>query len=180
MKRITALVLFVFSIISCSFAETEGIFVPSFQVYMDSFTSVLEELNEEFYEDLREDCFADGLWVGHADSWRTYDYYSGLAITIDEGNGFLEDISIEISKDKMEKYEEEFKDIILSAARSVLVNPGDSFDQSFFDNIWYDYTMDSPAGYLTMYYNCGVYRFALTKSSSGISFSINLSVYEVE
>lgn len=171
-----ALILF-----CCSFAVAdEGCYVPSYKAFMDSFVSKVALIDEELSRSIIEKCFIDGEWI--APDLRVTSWYSRTGIYFDfsEGYGFLDDIDIEISKDNFKDNEDAFKQIIFAAATSIIADADEAFEQSFFDNIYYEYTKASPAGYIVMSWHCGVYCFSLTKSSSDITFTIDLSVYEAK
>lgn len=148
---------------------------------MNAFVPKVEAINSDYAAEIREECFVDGKWVEPSTA-NNYIYYYYLAtdIRIFEGNGFLDDIYIDLPKAHIGKEEDIFKQLILASATSIIPDADEEFEQSFFNNIYYDYAKESPAGYISMYWNCGVYCFTFTKSSSGLQLSIDLSVYERE
>lgn len=183
MKKLIASVTVFLLLFSCSaFAsadETAGVFVPNFQSFMNSFVPKVEAFNPDYAAEIREECFVDGKWVEPSSS-NNYIYYYYLAtdVRIREGNGFLDALYIDLPKDHIGKEEDIFKQLILAAATSIIPNSDAEFEQSLFENLYYNYVKESPAGYITMYWNCGVYCFSFSKSSSGYSLSITLSVYD--
>ena len=178
MKRfLVCFVALITVLCSCAIAD-DGCYVPSYKTFMDAFVSKATVIESDLAEAIREECFVNGEWEENEYSLTSYDSGSRIYFDFDKGNGFLNSFSMKISKDKIGKYEEVFKSLMLAAATSIITDADEAFEQSFFDNIYYEYTMDSPAGYISMYWNCGVYLFDITKSSGDIDFDISLSVYE--
>lgn len=184
MKRFFALLvvlLVAVPCIPCALAD-DGVYVPSYRSFMESFTGQIKNINNDLYQAIVEDCFVDGQWIEPTNS--SYNKVSCYTVPVDlriyEGNGFPKDIYITIPREKLETDEELFKDIILAVGTSVITNADDKFKETFFDNLYYDYALNSPAGYISMYWNCGVYLFNTTKSSREIQCVISLSVYEAE
>ena len=180
LKRIVVFMLSMLLIVPVAYAnETEGIFVPNFQAFMSAFVPKVESIHPDFAAKIREQCFVDGRWLEPS----TYDhgisyYHIATDMRIRESNGFLYDISIELPKNYIDKKEEDiFKQFILAASTSIIFDADEEFEQAFFDNIHYDYAKESPAGYISLHWHCGVYSFNLVKSSSGLELTISLSLY---
>lgn len=180
MKRFFSILIVLVLLSTCAFAD-DGVYVPSYRAFMESFTEQVKDINSDLYEAILEDCFADGEWKEPSkySSNRLYCFTVAPSLTIYEGNNFLDRISIKITRDKYEENKELFKSLILASATSIIPNADEAFKQTLFDNLYYDYVLDSPAGYITMYWNCGVYLFQFNKSSSDFTFEISLSLYEV-
>lgn len=162
---------------SCAVAD-DGFYVPSYKTFMDAFVSKATLIESYLAEAVLEECYVDGVWGENEYRITSYDSRSRIYLDFDKGNGFLNSFTMEISKDQLKNFEDTFKGLMLAAATSIIVDADEAFEKSFFDNIYYDYAVKSPAGYITMYWNCGVYLFKVTKSSSDITFGIDLSVYE--
>ena len=171
MKKFICIILTMLLFGCSSACAEEGVFVPYFNVFMDRFSQQVKEIDPVVYEYMMEDFWEDNAWVIPEYS---FSFSSRKPVLdFDEGNGFLDRAQITINKDYFDENEEVFKELILAAATSICnANP-----ETFFDDIYFDYVVDSPAGYISMYYNCDVYRFVLTKSSSEIELEISLSVY---
>lgn len=185
MKKLLAAVTAFLLLFSCAtFAsadETEGVFVPTYQAFMNAFVQKIEIINADYADAIREECFVDGKWVEPSSSYGDiYYYYLATDLRIREGNGFLNYLYIDLPKDHIGKEEDVFKQFILAAATSIIPDADEEFKQTFFESIYYDYAKESPAGYISMYWNCGVYCFGFSKSSSGLQLSISLSVTEHE
>lgn len=178
MKRfLVCFVALITVLCSCAIAD-DGCYVPSYKTFMGAFVSKATVIESDLAEAILEKCFVNGIWEENEYSLTSYDSGSRIYFDFDKGNGFLNSFTMEISKDKIGKYEEVFKELMLAAATSIITDADEAFEQSFFDNIFYEYTKESPAGYITMYWNCGVYLFKVNKSSGDITFEISLSVYE--
>lgn len=183
MKKLLAAVAAVVLLLACSpFASAEepaGVFVPSFQTFMDAFVPKVEAIDPDYAAKIREECFVDGKWVEPATSSNNiYYYYLATKARFNEGHGFLNYIYIDLPKDHIDKEEDIFKQLILAAATSLITDAGEDFKKSLFENLYYDYAKESPADYISMDWQCGVYKFDFTKSSSGLQFSMTLSVYD--
>lgn len=185
MKRLLASLITLILLLACTSLataeESKGVFVPTYEVFIEKFASKVKTISPIMHEAIVEDCYIDGKWQAPSNyDNRIWDFYSAPIITIYTGNGFLESIRIKLAKSDLKKEEGFFKDLMLAAATSIITDADEEFVSNFFDNIYYDYTINSPAGYISMYWNCGVYLFDFTKSSSDLEFEISLSVYEVE
>lgn len=174
MKRIICFVLVFVSLCSLAFAE-DGVFVPSYSVFMDRLSEKLEVTNSELSEKFVAKYKQGGEWIS-PDS-RVYLSGNKPMVKVRGKAGFLDSFRVEQAKDYLSSYETEFKQLILDGATSICV---DINTETLFDDIYYDYVVDSPAGYISMYYNSGVYVFNLAKSSSDITFEIYLSLYEAQ
>lgn len=170
MKKFFCILLVSLSLCSFAFAE-DGVFVPSFNAFMDRFSAQVQTIDHAVYDSMME-----AFWVDNA--WFIPEYNFAFSsrkpvLDFDEGNGFLDSAKVTISKDYFSENKEIFKSLMLAAATSICeVN-----QETFFDDIYFDYVVESPAGYISMYYNNGVYLFNLTKTSRDIELEISLSVY---
>lgn len=172
MKKIICIVLVLISLCTLAIAQ-DGVFVPSYSVFMDRFFEKLittdEELSEKFFSKYKQ----GNEWIS-PDS-RVYISGSKPMVKVRGKAGFLDSFRIEQNKDYFSQNEATFKQLIIDGATSICT---DINTETLFDDIYYQYVIDSPAGYISMYHNCGVYVFNLTKSSSDITFEIYLSLYE--
>lgn len=180
MKRLFALLTAFVCLSLCvpiaSADESEGVFVPTYKVFMESFTEKVQTIDSGLAEAIRNDCFVDGKWTSPKYDWVQY-YYISTDVRIYEGSNFLDSIYITIPKYALEE-EQLFKNLIIAAATSIYPAADLEFEQSLFDNIRYDYVKESPAGYITMYWNCGVYAFMFGKMGDEYQFNISLSTYD--
>ena len=181
MKRFLAMLFAIVLFASCAYAE-DGVYVPSYNAFMESFAGKIKDIDSDLWEAIHKDCFVDGQWIApnNNSANRVYCFTASPELRIYEGNNFLNMLYISIPKDKLEKDEALFKDLILAVATSIVPNADAEFERTLFDNLYYDYALSSPAGYIVMYWNCGVYLFQITKMSNEIEFEVSLSVYEVE
>lgn len=182
LKRIVAFLLSMLLIVPVASAdEQEGVFVPNYKAFMESFTVKVELIDSGLAEAIRKDCYVEDKWCSPSDSINRVWYWDiAPELRIYESSDFLSHIYITIKKDEMEEGEDAFKELVLAAATSIIPTADAEFEQKLFENLYYDYVKDSPAGYITMYWNCGVYLFEFNKSSDEYSFEISLSLYEVE
>lgn len=170
MRKFVCILLVALSLCSLALAE-DGVFVPSFNVFMDRFSTQVQTIDHAVYDSVME-----AFWVDNA--WFIPEYNFAFSsrkpkIDLNEVNGFLKSAKITISKDYFEENKEIFKALMLAAATSICeVN-----QETFYEDIYFDYVVESPAGYISMYYNSGVYLFDLTKSSRDMELEISLSLY---
>ena len=176
MKKLLAAVTAFLLLFSCAtFAsadETEGVFVPTYQAFMNAFVPKIEIINADYADAIREECFVDGKWVEPSSSYGDiYYYYLATDLRIREGNGFLNYLYIDLPKDHIGKEEDVFKQLILAAATSIIPDADEEFKQTFFESIYYDYAK---------IYQCiyGLYdfiiedRFNLNNKNNEIIFDI--------
>ena len=159
--------------------QINGVFVPDFQYFMETFFHHSQHVDREMSEDILENCKDGDKWIEH-EGFFLYGGYDGITIRIVEGNGYLDIVKITIDKKKYKGQEDNFKAYVRAAARGLLPHESDMFFGRFFESINYDYVLESPAGYISMYTNYGVYLVTLTKSSSEISVEFSLSLYQPE
>ena len=157
----------------------EGVYVPSFNEFMNTFFAGITGIDQKLAWEIEEECKGEGEWKNHELNY-VYADYKKPKLTIKEGNNYLKSIKVTIDSEYFEAAKYEFKEIILLAARAILPHENDTFFDEFFETIHFDYTMDSPAGYITMYTNCDVYLISLNKSSGERSCEISLSLYQPE
>lgn len=175
MKKLVCCILVLMSVFSCAFAES-GVFVPHFDTFMDELSEKLSSIDPEIYNAMIED-FSEN------DTWFIPDYSISFSnrkpsLDFDAGNGFLESVRVKmLRKYYNDEAEDLFKKVMLAASTSICENTN---EETFFDDIYFDYVIASPAGYMTMYYNNGVYLHKLTKSSDSYELEIYLSVYEAD
>lgn len=181
MKRLFALLTAFVCLSLCvpiaSADEPEGVFVPTYKVFMESFTEKVTAIDSGLAEAIYNDCFVDGKWISPKHDWVQY-YYISTDLRIYEGSSFLQSIYITIPEYAMKEEEQLFKDLVTAAATSIYPAADAEFELSLFSNIHYDYVKESPAGYITMYWNCGVYAFTFGKMGDEYQFHISLSVYD--
>jgi len=157
--------------------EPEGVFVPTYKVFMVDFVEKVKAIDSGLAEAIYKDCCVDGEWNTPTHEWVWY-FSISTDLRIYEGSNYLESIYITIPQFAMEEEEQLFKDLIIAAATSIYPAADAEFEQSLFDNIRYDYVIDSPAGYMTLYWNCGVYAFKFSKMGDEYQFEITLTVYD--
>ena len=160
---------------SCAIAD-DGFYVISYKTFMEAFVNKVNLIHHDLATKIWEECYIDNAWTDT--KYDIFIFNPRLDIGFSEGNGFLDRFSLDIATQNIAEGEVVFKKLMLAAATSIIADADEEFERTFFDNIYYDYAMSSPAGYITMYWNCGVYLFTLTRSSTGITFDISLSVYE--
>lgn len=157
----------------------EGIFVPSYNAFMQKFYSYVRVIDPNMADLVEEKCAGAEAWNDNdrdvllLSSQKPYIY-------LNEGAGYLESVMIELRKGYSKEAERLFKLYVFAAGRAILPHATEEYWDGFFDLIQYDYTVSSPAGYISMYTNCGVYLVTLTKSSQWLSLDFTLSVYQPE
>lgn len=183
-KLLAAVTAFILSFSFATFAsadEPQGVFVPNYKAFMESFTDKVRLIDSGFADAIIEDCYAEGEWQSPSGSINNVYYWEiDPQLRIYERSDYLSSLYITLDKDEMKDSEDIFIKLMLAAATSIIPNTDATFEQTLFENIYYDYVKDSPAGYITMYWNCGVYLFEFNKSSDEYTFEISLSLYEVE
>lgn len=185
MKRLfalmTALVCLSLCVPVASANEPEGVFVPNYKTFMESLIEQVESIDSGLANAIREDCFVDGEWGSPSDSINRVWYWEiAPELRLYERSDYLSSLYITIEKEEMAENEDIFKQLIVAAATSIIPDADVAFEKALFENLYYEYVKDSPAGYITMYWNCGVYLFQFNKSSGEYSFQISLSLYEAE
>ena len=174
MRKVLCVLLVLLSLWSCAFAEG-GVFVPDYNTFMDSFSEKLKATDKGLHKEFVEDHKENGEWV----SFDSNVYIIGKKpyIHVQQGAGFLNTYRMAQERKDFADSDELFKQLMLES--SLTICP-DLNVETFFDDICYDYVVDSPASYITTYYNCGVYLFNFTKTSREMEFEIRLSVYEAQ
>lgn len=164
---------------SQSKSQINGVFVPDFQYFMETFFNHSQHIEKKMTKDLLEKCKSGDKWVEH-EAYSLFGGYDGISLRIVEGNGYLYTFKITIDKDDYKEQEENFKAYVRAAARGLFPHEPDVFFGRFFESINYDYVLESPAGYISMYTNFDVYLVTLTKASGEISIEFELSLYQPE
>lgn len=164
---------------SQSESQINGVFVPDFQYFMETFFNHSQNIDKKMTKDLLEECKDGDKWVEHK-AYSLFGGYDGISIRIVESNGYLQTFKITIDKDDYNEQEENFKSFVRAAARGILPHESDMFFGRFFETINYGYVLESPAGYIVMYTNFDVYLVDITKTSSEISIEFSLSLYQPE
>lgn len=164
---------------SQSKSQINGVFVPDFQYFMETFFNHSQHIEKKMTKDLLEKCKSGDKWVEH-EAYSLFGGYDGISLRIVEGNGYLSIFKIMIDKDDYKEQEENFKAYVRAAARGLFPHEPDVFFGRFFEAINYDYVLESPAGYISMYTNFDVYLVTLTKASGEISIEFELSLYQPE
>lgn len=174
-KWISFLVAFLVPCVSLA----EGVYVPSFNEFMNTFFAGITGIDQKLAWEVEEECKDESGWHNHEYNY-IYDDYKKPKLTIKESNGYLKSIKIIVDSEYYEDAEPEFKEIILIAAKAILPHENGDFFNEFFEKIYFDYTMKSPAAYISMDTNCDVYLISLNKSSRERSCEISLSLYQAE
>ena len=87
----------------CALAS-DGVYVPSFSAFMESFSAKMKDINTDIWETISEECIIDGAWSEPDTNLNYLPCYSvSTDLRITEGNGFLNTITISLSKDKLAK-----------------------------------------------------------------------------
>ena len=84
--------------------QINGVFVPDFQYFMETFFHHSQHVDREMSEDILENCKDGDTWIEH-EGFFLYGGYDGITIRIVEGNGYLDIVKITIDKKAMETWD---------------------------------------------------------------------------
>lgn len=153
--------------------EHDGTYVPRFDSFMYAFHSEIESIDSNLASIILNSCWDKYNWKEH-ESYYIFKEYYGPKIRIEESSGYLSSFSISLYKGLFQSNEEQFKAITIAVAKALDPIAAELYDDSLLEDLNYSHVIDSPASYITMSYNIGVYEFSLTKSSTSVTLYVSL------
>lgn len=157
-------------------SEMTGVFVPDYNSFMNRLCEGMSNYSK-YVKKIQKELYDDGNWNDDVYSIYlegSYDY----TIHFDLKSGYLDDFELQIHREVYDEYKESFNVIIDTAILAICPHLEYDDIEGIREELYFDYVINSPVEILSQYYNCGVYRFNIYKSSSAYTFSMYFSINE--
>lgn len=166
-------VLLIASLFSFAFAEMSGVFVPTYQTFMDR----LCELSPEGYANvIRAGLMKDGSWKDGYMS--NYDLVgkNTLYLSREVNNDYVRTFELTISQESYDTYCEDFDKLITAVMMAIRDDYTEEDVSAMKEALLISTIVGTPVNYMYQSANDGVYRYGFVKKYGTYEFSIEFAL----
>ena len=184
MKRIFCLMIVIWTMMGSCLAEgsakndcSDGIFVPSFESFMNAFTDQMDVINGDISARIRKKGIENNAWVRfysvkyEFSDDSTFEFSASIA-----NKRFVKEFKFQFYGKEVPEHFDLCKEIIAAGIRAM--NPGIEEEDvaGFFNGLLYDEITTSPVQSMLQDYYYGIYKYHLQKSY-GTIYDFEIEVY---